>query len=116
MNQESRNCQNCKKDFIIEPDDFGFYEKIGVPTPTFCSDCRFQRRPTRRNERALNMRTCSGTGNKIVSVYDENVSFPVYSREYWYGDNWDGIEYGRDYDFSKSFFEQLIELGKVAPR
>jgi len=30
---ETRNCQNCKKDFIIELDDFGFYEKIKVPIP-----------------------------------------------------------------------------------
>ena len=26
-------CQNCKKDFLIEPNDFGFYEKIKVPLP-----------------------------------------------------------------------------------
>ena len=23
-----KKCQNCKKDFIIEPDDFSFYEKM----------------------------------------------------------------------------------------
>lgn len=28
MNSETKNCQNCKSDFIIEPDDFSFYEKI----------------------------------------------------------------------------------------
>ncbi len=26
MDQETRICQNCKKDFIIESDDFAFYE------------------------------------------------------------------------------------------
>ena len=40
MKSETRNCQNCKKDFIIEPDDFSFYEKIKVPAPTFCPECR----------------------------------------------------------------------------
>ena len=35
---EKRICQNCKKDFIIEPDDFGFYEKIGVFPPKMCPD------------------------------------------------------------------------------
>jgi len=27
---ENRSCQNCKKNFTIEPEDFGFYEKISV--------------------------------------------------------------------------------------
>ena len=26
MKSEIKQCQNCRKDFIIEPDDFGFYE------------------------------------------------------------------------------------------
>ncbi|KKQ02734.1 MAG: hypothetical protein US18_C0013G0008 [Parcubacteria group bacterium GW2011_GWB1_36_5] len=28
MNSETKTCQNCKGEFIIEPDGFGFYEKI----------------------------------------------------------------------------------------
>ena len=39
MKVETKICQNCKKDFIIEPEDFNFYEKIKVPLPTFCADC-----------------------------------------------------------------------------
>jgi hypothetical protein len=27
---ENKICQNCKGDFTIEPDDFGFYEKMNV--------------------------------------------------------------------------------------
>ncbi|KKT07962.1 MAG: hypothetical protein UV85_C0003G0087 [Candidatus Nomurabacteria bacterium GW2011_GWB1_43_19] len=33
MKQEIKTCQNCKKDFMIEPEDFNFYEKIKVPPP-----------------------------------------------------------------------------------
>lgn len=29
-NQEIKICQNCQKDFVIEPDDFAFYAKIKV--------------------------------------------------------------------------------------
>ena len=36
MNSETKNCQNCHTNFVIVPDDFSFYEKIKVPTPTFC--------------------------------------------------------------------------------
>jgi len=53
MNVEKRMCQNCKREFTITPDDFAFYSKIKVPPPTFCPDCRLQRRMTFRNERSL---------------------------------------------------------------
>ena len=31
MNSETKTCQNCKQSFIIEPEDFEFYEKMKVP-------------------------------------------------------------------------------------
>ena len=37
-------CQNCKILFVIESEDFNFYEKIKVPPPTFCHDCKTMRR------------------------------------------------------------------------
>lgn len=113
---QTKICQVTNKEFTITDDEVSFCEKIGVPLPTLCPEERFRRRLMRRNERVLSIRTCSGTGKKLVSVYDENVTFPVYSREYWYGDAWSGTDYGRDYDFSKSFFEQFLELDTVAPK
>jgi hypothetical protein len=113
---ENRNCQNCKKDFIIEPDDFGFYEKIKVPPPTFCPDCRFVRRLASSNERVLYKRKCDFSGNEIFSMYPADASFPVYNTDDWYSDKWNPYEYGMDYDFSKSFFEQFRELLKKVPK
>ena len=106
MNSETRNCQNCKKDFTIEPDDFSFYEKIKVPPPTFCPECRFQRRMSWRNERTLYKRSCDLCKSNFISMYHQDTIFPVYCRECWYSDKWDPLFYGQDYDFSKSFFEQ----------
>ncbi|NVN97437.1 hypothetical protein HXX01_04405, partial [Candidatus Nomurabacteria bacterium] len=53
MKSETKVCQNCKLDFTIEPDDFLFYEKIKVPAPTWCPDCRMIRKMVWRNERTL---------------------------------------------------------------
>src|SRR3989344_2192338 len=116
MKSETRNCQNCRKDFIIEPDDFGFYERIKVPPTTFCQQCRLQRRLAWRNERALYYRACDLCNKKIIAMYPANTSFPVYCKECWWGDKWDAKSYGRDYDFSKSFFEQWKELSNAVPR
>jgi hypothetical protein len=115
MQSETRQCQNCKKDFTIETEDFNFYEKIKVPPPTYCPDCRFTRRMLNMNDRVLYKRKCDLTGKDIFSMYPENAQFPVYETEAWYSDQWDPYQYGIDYDFSKSFFEQFKELWNKVP-
>jgi len=115
MNSETRNCQNCKKDFIIESDDFNFYEKIKVPPPTFCPFCRLERRAVYRNERKLFKVKDFLTGKDIFSLYPAEGGKKSVTQEEWFSDTLDNIEYGRKYDFSKSFFEQLFELDKEVP-
>ncbi len=113
---ETRNCQNCKNDFTIEPDDFSFYEKIKVPPPTFCPDCRFQRRLLFRNNRVFYRRECEMCKKSMLSIYSIDKPYTVYCRECWLSDKWDPMTYGRDYDFSRPFFEQFLELQKSVPR
>src|SRR3989338_1393278 len=113
---EKRICQNCKKDFTIEEEDFNFYQKIKVPPPTFCPWCRFIRRMAWRNERVLYKRTCDLCRKKIITMYPVDVPFPVYCRECWWGDSWDASTYALDLDFPKPFFEQFKELQKLVPR
>ena len=115
-NSVSTTCQNCKKDFIIESEDFKFYEKIKVPPPTFCPECRLIRRMMVTNERILYKRKCDLTGKDIFSMYDENAPYPVYETDAWYSDDWDAYKYGQDYDFSRPFFEQFLELQNKVPR
>jgi hypothetical protein len=116
MQNETKKCQNCKKDFTIEPDDFGFYEKIHVPPPTFCPQCRLIRRMIGTNETTLYKRKCDFTGEDIFSMYDQDVSFPVYDIDVWNSDKWDAYEYGVDYDPSRPFLEQFLELQNKVPR
>src|SRR3989344_483001 len=110
MNTETRDCQNCKKPFVIELDDFGFYERIQVPPPTFCPRCRDQRRMTFRNERSLYRRKCDLCGKNIIARFSPDKPYPVYCRECWWSDKWDPKSFGKNYDFSRPFFEQFKEL------
>ena len=112
---ENRTCQNCKKDFVIEPEDFLFYEKIKVPPPTFCPECRMQRRMAWRNERTLHRDKCAMTGKNVVSCFSKDSPFTIYERDIWWSDKWDPLEYGQKYDFSKSFFEQFRKLLEKVP-
>jgi hypothetical protein len=49
-------------------------------------------------------------------MYPDKDEAPVYCSDCWYGDKWDQFINGKEYDFSKPFFEQLKELFKINPR
>ncbi len=130
MNPEKRICQNCKQEFVIEPEDFQFYERVSVPPPMFCPDCRLQRRMTFRNERSLYKRTCDLCKKSFVSMYSPppasassvgewragDKPFTVYCKECWYSDNWDPLQYGQEYNWKEPFFTQFRELMHKVPR
>mgnify|MGYP001582356672 FL=1 len=113
--KETRTCQNCKKEFVIEQEDFDFYSKVKVPPPTWCPECRMIRRFVWRNERNLFRKKEEITGQEIFSGIHPDSPIKIYKLGYWWGDNWDPLEYGRDYDFSRPFFEQFKELMYAAP-
>jgi hypothetical protein len=115
MQNENRQCQNCQKEFIIDGDDFGFYQKMKVPPPTFCPLCRAQRRLAYRNERGLYKRKCDYSGKEIFSMYAPDSPVKVYERDIWLSDAWDPMIYGRDIDWSRPFLSQLYELMLEVP-
>ena len=116
MERQQKICQNCKSDFTIEPDDFGFYEKIKVPPPTFCPECRRQRRWAWRNNMSLYSRKCDLCNKSVVSIYAPESGLTIYCNKCWWSDNWDSKNYGVDYDFSRSFFTQFKELLQKVPQ
>src|SRR3989344_8218428 len=112
---ENKTCQNCKAVFVVEPNDFGFYEKIGVPPPTFCPECRSQRRLAWRNDMTLYNRTCDLWQRPVATIYSKETGLTIYCNKCWWGDGWDPCKYGQDYDFSRPFFEQFRELVQKVP-
>ena len=115
MQAETKICQNCKKDFIIESEDFNFYEKIKVPPPTWCPECRLVRRFSFMNIWNLYKRSCARCGENTLSTYSSNKPNIVYCNPCWWGDSWNGSEYAMNYDPSRNFFEQLHELFLKTP-
>jgi|CXWL01.1.fsa_nt_gi hypothetical protein len=120
-----KTCKQCLNHFSIRPEDLEFYDKVSpiiagkkydIPAPTLCPDCRQQRRLAWRNERVLHWRTCDATGERILSVFSPNSPYKVYNNDYWYSDQWDPRAYGREFDFSRSFFAQFDELLKTVPQ
>lgn len=115
MEAQVKKCQNCKADFTIEPDDFGFYKKIKVPPPTWCPRCRFKRRISWHGYQILYKRKCDFTGEEVITTHHLDSPHKVYRQDIWWSDKWDPLDYGREIDWSRPFLEQFGELIKEVP-
>ena len=116
MKIETRQCKKCETNFTLDQDDFSFYEKMKAPVPNICPDCRFKMRAMWRNEMSLYNRKCAKTGKSIISMYNPKSPYVVVSHEYYNSDNWDAKDFAKNYDYEKSFFEQVEELIKLIPK
>ncbi len=121
---ETRTCTHCSEQFAITDMDADFLTRLApmiagqrfdLPFPTHCPKCRKIRRYAWRNEKNIYKRKCDATGKDIISLFSPDAPCPVYESDYWYSDRWDAHQYGRDFDFSRWFFEQWWELKKVVP-
>lgn len=121
----TRSCTNCHASFTITDQDLAFYtklspqiagQKIPLPSPTHCPDCRQQRRLARRNELKFYHRKCDLTDKQIIAIYSADKPWKVYSQAAWWSDKWDPMQYGRPYDPSRPFFDQFHDLMLQVPR
>ena len=112
---EARTCQNCKTEFHIYDIDVVFYDKIGVPKPTFCPECRMIRRTMWRNMRSLHRRICDICKKTLISMYKHD-GVPVHCQDCSNSTNWDPKTYAKDYDENIPFFQQVYSLFVEVPR
>ncbi|MBI4835731.1 MAG: hypothetical protein HY817_00565 [Candidatus Abawacabacteria bacterium] len=118
-------CRQCETQFKISETEKFFYRKVSpvirgvvypIPVPTLCLLCREQRRLAFRNERKLYTRRCHFTGKEILSIYSSDKPYVVYDQAVWWSDQWDPLNYGKEYDFSRSFFAQFQDLLLTVPK
>ncbi|MBI2627327.1 hypothetical protein HYW72_00160 [Candidatus Nomurabacteria bacterium] len=112
----TQECKKCKQEFVLEKNDLSFYEKMKVPAPVNCPDCRFKWRALFRNEINLYSRTCVLCGHSTLSMYHPASLYTVYCSDCWLSEKWDPYSYGQDYDPKKPFFEQMGELLRRVPK
>lgn len=122
---EMKQCKHCSASFSITDKDEAMYQKLAptigwkkypLPHPTFCPDCRQQRRLAWRNERKLYHGNCDLTGKKMVSLYSPDKKVTVYHYPERRSDKRNEMDYGQDYDFTKPFFDQFQILLSKVPR
>lgn len=62
-------CENCTKNYRVIPNEFSFYERLSIPLPHLCPDCRHARRFKTRGPNQLFDRNCSNCNADIRSSY-----------------------------------------------
>jgi len=111
-----KDCKKCSNKFEILDEDHKFYQKLDLPEPLECPDCRQQKRLAYRNEKVLYKRQCDKCNKKIISTFSSDKPFPVYCQECFWADNWDATDFNAEINFEKPFFDQFYDLMQKVPR
>ncbi len=112
----NQTCKTCRKEFEIRDEDLVFYDKMKVPVPGFCPECRLKQRLIWRNEKSLYRRDCDLCKKQIISIYSPDKPYTVYCRECFHSDEWDPISFSFSLDLKRPFLEQFHELQLRVPR
>lgn len=115
MIAEIKTCKSCERRFTIRPEDFNLYKKVGIPPSKECRRCRWRHQLAFWTFGKFRKTKSDLSGKTIITVLPESAGFPIYARNEWVSDAWDPMDYGKEYDFSRSFFEQFGELRAGVP-
>lgn len=105
-----RYCSCCGNDFNLEAGEIGRLGALGLPLHDWCLNCRLQLRLTFSNHHRFFAGTCAISGQPIESIYPPDSSLKIAASQLWWADGAIGFAGGRDFDFSRRFFEQFREL------
>ncbi len=120
----THTCRQCTQKFSMTDEDRVMLKKLApsiggttfaLPEPVNCPDCRQRQRQAAVNQLHLYKNTCGLTGKPVVSNFHPDSGYTVYGQEAWWSDGWDPLSYGKDFDFTRPFFEQFAELSKAVP-
>ena len=122
----NRMCVRCRAPFEVDAQQRAFLLKIrptiggqvyDIPLPTHCPECRLQRRFAFRNQIYVGQVRSASTQNALFSMFPTPPPFPVLPNAEWWDEvGWSPEDYGRVFDFSRPFFEQMRELMRVVPK
>lgn len=105
-------------------DEKSFLQKIApvfagipsaIPCPKLSTVRRLNRRLAFRNQIFVYPRQSLFSGATIISMFSPIAPFPVISSDEWFGDSWDGLEFGREPNGNLPIFPQIRGLRDTVP-
>lgn len=118
-------CKKCGNQFEITKEDIDLYDKVSpvfcgkkylISVPELCPHCRFIYKGAFRNEHTYYRTKSAFSGKPLISVYAPDRPYKIYSYDEWWGDKWSPLDYGRDFNFNRGFFEQFEGLFLDVPK
>jgi hypothetical protein len=118
-----KTCLDSGQRFTVDDCDLEFYQRVSpefagrkflIPPPSRAPLQRLRRRFSYRNQIYLFQRH-DAKRRSFFSIFPESAPFPVVPNEEWWSDSWDALSYGREFDFSRPFFEQYFALRSQVP-
>lgn len=112
----NKTCTYCSALFEITDGEKGMYKKIGLNIPDICVRCRWKQYMAFWPFGKFRTGKSDLSGESFITVLPEHSRYPIYTSKEWWGDTWDPMLYGMEYDSNRSFFDQLKELQEKVPR
>jgi len=112
---QKRTCVVTGKEFIISEKQEKYCVANNIPLPDMCPEERMCQMEGMSNSVYLYNGTCDFTHKPILTPTPPDKGFTVYDIDVWNSDQWDPLDYGREIDWNRPFFEQFAELQKKVP-
>lgn len=116
MSAKAQSCRDCSREFTITPDELSMYESLRMPPRRQCFKCLMRQRLAFWVYGKFRKGRSDLSGDPLITTLPAKTRYPVYTSKEWFSDAWDGMDYGRDYDPSRPFFDQVKELQEKVPR
>src|SRR3989344_1802945 len=108
-------CADCNHEFIIDEGDLILYKKVGLKIPIQCFECRVRQHFIFSVFGKFRKGVSDLSGDSFITVLPNKSRYPIYTSHEWWGDAWNPLSYGQDYDSKRPFFDQLKELQEKVP-
>ena len=115
MSDITQTCEVTGKTFAVNDWEQALLKRMDMPLPRLILEERHRRRMAHRNERSIYADQCDLCHKSTISMYSSEKKMTVYCSDCWWKDGWDARNYGHDFDFNRSFFEQFYELQLATP-
>lgn len=112
---EQRICRVSGQPFQITPQEADLHALLQKPLPHTSPLERWKLQFGFLNALNLFPSKCALTGVPTMSMFAPDSGITAYASEAWWSDQWDALSYGRDYDPTRPFFEQVRELMYAVP-
>ena len=110
-----KKCEHCGVEFSIGDEELTMYKKVDIELPTICFFCRVKLHLSFWMFGKFRKGKSDLSGDSLITVLPKKTRYPIYALHEWHSDKWDAMDYGQDYNPSKSFFVQLQELQEKVP-